>query len=225
MSHHIDHSRPLEVEGTFFGKVMMFFALAILISAGGTFISAQYFMSYFIAMPALIYVLYAVELILIFTSHFWSTKAPLNRLIFAAFAFITGVTISPLIVQLTSSAAGTALLFKALAITGAMFGATAIFGYITNINLSGLRGFLLIALIGMIVTSIVGIFVPWGNSFEMYFAGFGVILFSAFVAYDFQKLKEYPEDRYIDAALNLYLDIFNLFLYVLRFLMAFTNRD
>ena len=225
MSHHIDHPRSLEVEATFFGKVMMYFSLAVIISAAGVFVSSQYFMSFFAANPALIYVLYAVELGLIFTSHFWSTKTPLNRILFAAFAFITGVTISPLIVQLTATAAGTVLVYKALGITGLMFSATAIFGSITKINLSGLRGFLLIALIGMIVTSVVGIFLPWGSTFEMLFSGFGVVLFSAFVAYDFQKIKHYPEDRYIDAALNLYLDIFNLFLYILRFLTSLSGRD
>jgi len=50
------------------------------------------------------------------------------------------------------------------------------------------------------------------------------VLFSAFTMYDFQKLKHYPEDRYIEAALNLYLDIFNLFLYILRLIMALNRR-
>ncbi len=82
----------------------------------------------------------------------------------------------------------------------------------------------MIALIGMIITSIVGIFIPWGSTFEIFFTGGGVLLFSAFTMYDIQMIKHYPEDRYIDAALNLYLDIFNLFTYVLRFLIAM-NRD
>lgn len=213
------------VEPTFFGKVMTFFALAVFASAGGTYFASQYLVEYFIATPGLMWLLFAVELGLVFTSRMWSTKVPLNRFLFAAFAFITGVTIAPLIVVLTASAAGTALLFKALGISGAMFTATALIGASTKINLSGLRIFLLTGLVGLILVQVVGIFLPWGTTMEMFVSSFGVVLFSAFTAYDFQKIKHYPEDRYIDAALNLYLDMFNLFLYVLRLLMALQGRD
>lgn len=212
------------LEATFFGKVMMFFALAIFASAAGVFVSMQYFMEYFIQTPGLMMLLYVVELGLVFTSRMWSTKAPLNRLLFFAFAFITGVTISPLIFQLTATTAGAALLYKALAATGLTFAATALVGFSTRKNLSGMSGFLFMGLIGMIIVGVIGIFIPWSTQFEMIYSGIGILLFSAFTAYDFQKIKHYPQDRYIDAALNLYLDIFNLFLYILRFLTAL-SRD
>lgn len=212
------------LEPTFFGKVMSFFALAILSSAAGTFITYKYFLLYFIQHPALMYVLFALELVLIFTSRIWSTKRPLNRVMFAAFTFITGVTVAPLIGVLMASSAGVAILSKALLATALMFSATAIFGWTTKWNLSGLRGFLLIGLIGLIIVGVIGIFIPWSNATEMVYAGFGVLLFSGFTMYDFQKLKQYPEDRYIDAALNLYLDLFNLFLMILRLIMG-SSRD
>ncbi len=211
------------VEPTFFGKVMSFFALAMLVSAAGTYVGANYLMSYFYQYPAMMWVLYIGELALIFTSRMWSTKTPINRFLFAAFAFITGVTIAPLIVSLTASAAGTAILFKALGATGLMFGATALIGYTTKMDLSGMRVFLLTGVVGMIIVGIIGFFIPWSNTTEMIYSGIGVLLFSAFTAYDFQTIKRYPEDRYIDAALNLYLDIFNLFLMILRFMSANKN--
>ena len=105
-----------------------------------------------------------------------------------------------------------------------MFTAGAIIGRTTHRNLSGLSGFLFLGIIGMIVVGILGIFFPWGNGFEIIYSGFGVLLFSAFVMYDVQKLKHYPPDRYIDAALALYLDIFNLFINILR-LMGALRRD
>ena len=79
-------------------------------------------------------------------------------------------------------------------------------------------------LIGLIITGVIGIFLPWGNTMEMVYSGFGVLLFSAYTMYDFQKIKAYPADAAIDAALAIYLDIFNLFLMVLRFLMSM-NRN
>ena len=80
------------------------------------------------------------------------------------------------------------------------------------------------ALIGMIITSIVGIFIPWNNTFEMIFSGIGIVVFSAYTMYDFQRLKMSSIDRPIDAAMRLYLDIFNLFIFILR-LMSGSRRN
>ncbi len=105
-----------------------------------------------------------------------------------------------------------------------MFSGTAVFGWVTKKDLSGMGGFLWTSLIGMIIVSIIGIFWRWSNTFEMIFAGFGIVLFSAYTMYDIQKLKTWPRDRALDAALNLYLDIFNLFIFILR-LISGSSRD
>ena len=217
-------SHKVGIEPTFFGKVMTFFGLAVLMSVVGVYVTNAYFMNIFYNAPWIMYALFAVELGLVFTSRMWSKKNPINKVLFALFAFITGVTIAPLIGIVVQSPEGVAILTKALLATGFMFGATAIIGWTTQKDLSGMRGFLIMALVGMIVVGVIGIFVPWGNTFEIIFSGIGVVLFSAFTMYDFQKLKHYPEDRYIEAALNLYLDIFNLFLYILRLIMALNRR-
>lgn len=210
---------------TFFGKVMTFFALAILASLVGTYTTYTYFMETFLASPWIMYALFALELGLVFSARTWSQKVPLNRFLFAAFAFISGATLAPLIAIVIATPGGILLLNKALLATGAMFTATALLGWTVKRDLSGLRGFLLMGLIGMIAISIIGIFIPWNNNFELVFSGGGVVLFSAFTMYDFQKIKKYPEDRYIDAALALYLDIFNLFIFILRFIIALSGRD
>lgn len=208
------------VEPTFFGKVMTFFALAILSSAAGVYITSYYFMEYFFTNPALIYIVSAVELVMIFTSRFWIEKRPLNRFLFVIFTFLTGATAAPLISIVANTPEGIGILTKALMATGLVFTATAIFGWTTHRDLSGMGGFLMIGLIGMLVTGIIGIFIPWSNATEMVYSGIGVLLFTGYTAYDFQKIKRYPEDRYIDAALKLYMDIFNLFLFILRLILA-----
>lgn len=213
------------IQPTFFGKVMTFFAMAVGVSVAGTYFTYTYFMHLFIQTPALMWILFGAELILIFTSSMWSTKTPINRFLFALFALISGATLAPLIAFVISSPGGVVLLTKALLTTALMFTATAIVGWTAKVDFSGLRGFLFMGLIGMIIMGVVGIFIPWSNTTELVFSGFGILLFSGFIMYDMQNIKKYPEDRYIDAALHLYLDIFNLFIYVLRFLMAFSNRD
>jgi len=212
------------LEPTFIGKVMSFFALALAVSVGGLYVSMQYFLPYFADMPYLMWIAFAVELGIIFTARMWSQKSPLNKLLFAAFAFITGATLAPLVAIVVATPGGLPMLIKALLATVCMFTAAALIGWTTRFNLQGMRGFLLLSLIGMIVISVIGIFFPWGNTFEVVFSGAGILLFSGFTMYDFQKLKSYPEDRYIDAALALYLDIFNLFIYILRFILAM-SRD
>lgn len=212
------------IEPTFFGKVMTFFALAVFTSAAGVFITYTYFIEYFVIYPAIMWLFFILELAIVFTSRMWSQKIPLNRFLFAAFAFITGITIAPIIAVLAASPAGISILTKALLATGFMFTATALIGWTTKINLSGMRGFLIIGLLGLIIVGILGFFIPWGNTMEMVYSGIGVLIFSGYTMYDFQKIKRYPEDRYIDAALNLYLDIFNLFLFILRLIMAGNRR-
>ncbi len=212
-----------QTSSSFLSQVFLYFGLAIATSAFGTYVGFQYLAELFLTNPALIWITFAAELLLIFTSRLWSTKRPLNYVLFITFAFLTGVTLFPLLAYTMLEFGGFTIIVKALLATTFMFAGTAAFGWVTKRNLVGLGGFLWIALIGMIVVSIIGIFVPWSDTFEMFFAGIGIILFSAYTMYDIQRLKDFPHDRAMDAALMLYLDIFNLFIFILR-LMRSANR-
>lgn len=220
----LTETKPIFQTG-FYSKVFFFFGMAILTTAIGSYVGLNYFASYFIAYPAIMWVLFALELVLIFSAKLWKTRQPLNYILFLAFAFLSGLTLVPLLMLATLTTGSMDLVIKAFFSTALVFSAAAIFGHTTHLNLQGLRGFLIFSLLGMIIVSVIGIFIPWNNTFEMIFAGIGVIIFSAYTMYDIQKLKYYPENEYIDAALELYLDIFNLFVYILRLIMAFNSRD
>ena len=204
---------------TFFGKVMMFFALAICVSIAGIYIMLNYLITSASFSMGIFYGLFIVELAIILTARWWSQKKGLNKVMFVLFALISGMTAAP-IIAMAAAQAGIMLVIRALAATVLTFGAAAIFGWTTKVNLIGMRGFLTLSLIGMIITGVIGIFIPWGNTMELIYSWFGVILFAGYTMYDFQKLKKYPENMYIEAALQLYLDIFNLFLYILRAMLA-----
>ncbi|KKU80506.1 MAG: hypothetical protein UY05_C0005G0006 [Candidatus Peregrinibacteria bacterium GW2011_GWA2_47_7] len=207
----------------FYNKVLFFFGLALAVSAGGVYVGFRYGLPIFVAQPNLIWVVYILELVLIFTSRMWSRKRPLNYFLFALFTFATGLTLVPLLASFVIEF-GTGFLTKALMATTTTFLATALIGWTARRSFAGLGSFLLVSLIGLIIVSLIGVFIPWNNSIEMFVSGFGVVIFSAFTMYDIQRIKEYPEEYYIDAALNLYLDIFNLFIYILRFFGAL-NRN
>lgn len=220
MNQNLSSNTAAVAEASFTDKVYFFFGLAIAISAGGVYFGTDYVMGMIIQAPALLWVVFGLELALIFTSRMWSTKRPLNYILFALFALMSGITVVPLIASFALEFGGYDIIVKALVATTLMFTASAVIGRTTGKNLQGLRGVLFMGLIGMIIVAVMGIFFPWSNTFEMIYAGFGTLLFSAFVMYDIQKLKHYPEDRYIDAALSLYLDIFNLFISILRLMGA-----
>ena len=210
--------------GSFYAKVMMAFGLAILTSAAGTYTGFQFLGKIFIENPLLMYIFFVIELVLVFTARMWSTKHPVNYLLFVVFAFLSGITLVPLLGMFLIEFGGFEIIIKAFLATTLVFTATALIGWTTNRSLTGLRGFLTISLLGMIIVGIMGIFLPWSNNFEMIYAGFGVIVFGAYTMYDIQRLKTFESNRFIDAALELYLDLFNIFVFVLR-LIGGVSRD
>ena len=209
---------------TFISKVMSLFGASLLISGLGVYVGMTYGLQFFYTSPATMLICFGVELALILTSRMWSKIEPLNYFLFAAFTFISGLTIVPLLLSFAAEFKGFDLIYSSLFAATATFGAAALFGYTTQRSLAGLSGFLFMSLIGLLVVSIGGIFFPWGNTTEMIVSGFGVLIFAGYAAVDINRLKSYPEDEYIQASMQLYLDFFNLFIYILR-LTGAISRD
>ncbi len=140
--------------------------------------------------------------------------------IFWGFAVLMGLSMSSIFLAYTG--ASVARVFFITAIT---FGATSIYGYTTKRDLTGWGSFLFMGVIGLIVASIVNIFL---QSPALYFAisYIGVLIFVGLTAYDTQRLKQvyYSVSGYGEAmakasimgALELYLDFINMFVYLLR---------
>jgi FtsH-binding integral membrane protein len=141
---------------------------------------------------------------------------------FFFYSVLTGLTFSILFLVYTSSS-----IFYTFFICAAMFASVSVFGYITKTDLSRFGSFLFMALIGLIIASVVNIFlhstmIYWITTYA------GVIIFVGLTAYDTQKIKEMSRTadyeteegkKYsVIAALNLYLDFINLFLFLLRIL-------
>jgi uncharacterized protein len=115
---------------------------------------------------------------------------------------------------------------KTFFITAATFGALSLYGYTTKKSLSGWGTFLFMGLIGLIIASVVNIFLK-SDAMSFVISAAGVLIFAGLTAYDTQKLKEmYFEGddgatlskKITMGALTLYMDFINLFMYLLRFL-------
>lgn len=140
---------------------------------------------------------------------------------YVLYSFITGITLSTLFLVFTG--ASLAITFFVCA---SMFAAMALYGSITKSDLSGLGSFLLMGLIGLIIASLVNMFVH-SSQVNYIVSIIGVIIFTLFTAYDVQMIKrmgmhmlnegEVMTKVSIISALRLYLDFLNLFLYLLNF--------
>ncbi len=115
-------------------------------------------------------------------------------------------------------------------ITAGMFSATSIYGYTTKKDLTSLGGFMFMGLIGLIIASLVNIFMQ-STMLHFMISWAGVIIFTGLTAWDTQNIKETYNASYghdsltkmaVMGALRLYLDFINLFIMLLR---LFGGRD
>ncbi len=138
---------------------------------------------------------------------------------FFLYAVVSGITLSTIFFACTL---GT-IMFAFLT-ASAMFGAMAIYGSVTNSSMASMGSILFMGLIGIIIASVVNIFLA-SSMLDMMICYIGVALFLGLTAYDTQKIKamvaqsnsvEDTRKIAVFGALNLYLDMINIFLYILR---------
>ncbi len=145
---------------------------------------------------------------------------PTAQLTFWAFAALMGVSISYIFVYFTGAS-----IARVFFITAGTFGAMSLYGYTTKRDLSGMGSFLMMGLFGVIIASVVNLFL---QSSALHFAVsiIGLLVFVGLTAYDTQRIKEmyYELDdsdvmgrKALMGALSLYLNFINMFLILLQF--------
>lgn len=144
---------------------------------------------------------------------------------FWVYAALMGVSLSSIFLVYTGQS-----IVQTFFVTAASFGALSLYGYTTKKDLSGMGSFLIMGLFGLIIASIVNIFLA-SSALQFAISAIGVLIFAGLTAYDTQKIKEMYFDaddvaiagrKAIMGALTLYLDFINLFTFLLQFL---GNRD
>ena len=141
------------------------------------------------------------------------------KLLFWGFAVVMGLSLSTIFLVYSPMA-----IAQAFFATAAGFGALSLYGYTTKKDLSAFGTFLIVGVVGLFVASLINIFVHSGP-LGLLISLVGVLLFAGLTAYDTQRTKSMyryvagtgQEDRVvIMAALSLYLDFINMFLFILR---------
>ncbi|WP_114008288.1 Bax inhibitor-1/YccA family protein [Cohaesibacter intestini] len=147
------------------------------------------------------------------------------QMVFWAYAALMGVSLASIFAVFTAQS-----ITQVFFITAAAFAGLSLYGYTTTKSLSGWGSFLMMGLIGIVIASIVNIFLG-SNALQFAISVIGVLVFAGLTAYDTQQIKEmYFEGDSADTmgkkaimgALRLYLDFINLFIMLLQ---LFGNRE
>ncbi|API54114.1 Bax inhibitor-1/YccA family protein [Rhizobium leguminosarum] len=140
---------------------------------------------------------------------------------FAVYAALVGLSLSSIFLIYTGQS-----VVQTFFVTAASFGALSLYGYTTKRNLSAMGSFLMMGLFGLIIASLVNIFLA-SSAVQFAISVLGVLIFAGLTAYDTQRIKElYLEAddvavagrKAIMGALTLYLDFINLFMFLLQFM-------
>jgi FtsH-binding integral membrane protein len=184
--------------------------------------SSQFLIETIFSSRLTFYGLIIAEFIMVAALAGWVSRmsASTATLVFVLYSALNGLTMSAIFLVFTAESIASTFF-----ITAGTFGAMSLYGYTTKQDLTRLGSLLFMALIGLLIASLVNMFMRstmlyWITTFA------GVLIFTGLTAYDTQKIKNMniignegtDEDRKeaIMGALTLYLDFINLFLYLLR---------
>jgi len=146
-------------------------------------------------------------------------SAAAATVLFWIYAAVMGLSLGSIFLVFTGTS-----IARVFFITAATYGAMSLYGYTTRTDLSSFGTFLLMGLIGIVIASIVNIFVG-SSALQFAISVIGVIIFTGLTAYDTQRIKEMYLDSDTDevegkkailGALALYLDFINLFMLLLQ---------
>ena len=140
--------------------------------------------------------------------------------LFMVYAGLLGLMLSSIFVVYTGVSIG-----RTFFISAAAFGALSLYGYTTQRDLSPMRSFLIMGVVGIMLAMLVNLFLK-STQLDLLISAIGVICFAGLTAYDTQRIKEMYDvsddgtvsgRKAVMGALSLYLDFINLFLFLLRF--------
>jgi len=212
-------------------KVYLWMSLALVITGFTAYFVAtsQTLLTMILGNSLVMWGLIIAEFALVFAISGAINKLSLTTatLLFTLYSVLNGATLSVIFLAYTLSSIASVFF-----ITSATFGAMALYGYFTKKDLSSWGRILFMALIGIIIATVVNIFLKSG-ALNMIVSYVGVLVFVGLTAYDSQKIKEMllqasdagegMQKIALLGALSLYLDFINLFIYLLRIFGS--NRD
>ena len=206
--------------------VRMFAALVVTAVAAWAVVSSPNAIRFIFGNYAIVFVLFIAELglVIAISRGLQKMSSATANVLFFLYALLNGLTLSVIFLVYDLG-----VIYQAFGVTALMFAAMALFGAITQKNLTSVGSFCFMGLIGVIIASVVNIFLS-SSTLDMIVCYVAVFVFLGLTAWDTQKIKNMLRDARSDSqdeavkkisvigALSLYLDFINLFLYLLRIL-------
>lgn len=197
--------------GWMFAGLLLTAAVAYLVGSSPSLLQA-------IASSWLFIVIGQFALVMVISAAINKLSATASLALFFVYAATMGLTMAVIVNVYTGESVATAFFSAA-----AMFGGAAAYGAVTKRSLASIGGFLTMALVGLIVAMLVNVFLA-SSGLGFLISIIGVVLFTALTAYDVQRISNgsyaamvsSAERASVLAALKLYLDFVNLFLFLLR---------
>ena len=206
------------MKNNLYSKMFMWMFIGLLITfLVGYYVSTNENMIYNIFATKFYWVIYIAEIVTVIVLSARILKMSKNGAIFGflLYSFLSGLTFSSIFLTFKMSS----IIFIFL-ITALVFLIFALIGYFTKIDLTKLGTILFMGLIGILIASIINIFIQ-SQTFDLILVIIGIIVFIGYIAYDINKVKrlegQIDEDKLsIIGALELYLDFINLFIRLLQ---------
>ncbi len=209
-------------------SIYNYMASGVLLTGVIALLTANTGLVYSIVSGPLAWIVMLSPLAIVFAMSFGANRFSTTTLqaMFWGFAALMGLSLSTIFLVYT----GTSIAATFFATAGA-FAGLSLYGYATQRDLSGFGTFLIMGVIGILIASVINLFVQstalmWAISF------LGVLIFAGLTAYDTQRLKEqyyqisgseWAGKAIVLGALSLYLDFINMFLFLLRFMGSSRN--
>lgn len=206
------------MENKIFSKVYGWMFIGLLISfITGYYVSTQPNIIYNLFNKGMFFILVLVEigLCIWLSAGIRKMQTSTAKILFGLYSFVTGLTFSTIFVAYRIDS-----IIMVFGITALTFAIMALVGTFTNIDLTKLGTILFMGLLGIIIASIINIFIG-SQTLDLGIIIIGIVIFTLYIAYDVQKVKyiaqTLEEDKAaIICAFELYLDFINLFIKLLR---------
>ncbi|MBP3920257.1 MAG: Bax inhibitor-1/YccA family protein [Bacilli bacterium] len=212
------------MQNKIFTKIYGWMFLGLLISfITGYYVSTNENMLYNIFQTGTYWILAIIEIVVVIWLSAGIRKMNIvtARTLYILYSILTGLTLSSIFLAYKIGS-----IIYVFGFTSIMFAIMAILGKTTKLDLTKLGTILFVGLLGIVIASIINIFVG-SQTFDLVLCIIGIIIFTAYIAYDVNKIKytlEYLEEDKVAiiGAFELYLDFINLFIKLLR---LFGKRD
>jgi len=196
------------------------YQMAVVTNASGAIVGLTPFGHTVFGSPLMwVIVLAPLGLVMFMSFRIGHMQASTARTLFFVYAGALGLSLATIFMVYTATS-----ITRVFFISAASFGALSLYGYTTQRNLDAMGSFLIMGLFGLIIASLVNIFLV-SSALQWTISVAGVLIFAGLTAWDTQKIKEFydPMDdgtvagrKAVMGALNLYLDFINMFMFLLR---------